>query len=61
MEEYDICVIGAGSAGLVAASAANRSGASPAGTFTVPVRIFLAGKAGITAQQVVRIIMGAGV
>jgi pyruvate/2-oxoglutarate dehydrogenase complex dihydrolipoamide dehydrogenase (E3) component len=30
MEEYDICVIGAGSAGLVAASAANRSGARTA-------------------------------
>jgi pyruvate/2-oxoglutarate dehydrogenase complex dihydrolipoamide dehydrogenase (E3) component len=30
MEEYDICVIGAGSAGLVAASAANRSGAKTA-------------------------------
>jgi pyruvate/2-oxoglutarate dehydrogenase complex dihydrolipoamide dehydrogenase (E3) component len=30
MKEYDICVIGAGSAGLVAASAANRSGARTA-------------------------------
>jgi pyruvate/2-oxoglutarate dehydrogenase complex dihydrolipoamide dehydrogenase (E3) component len=30
MNEYDICVIGAGSAGLVAASAANRSGARTA-------------------------------
>jgi pyruvate/2-oxoglutarate dehydrogenase complex dihydrolipoamide dehydrogenase (E3) component len=30
MKEYDICVIGAGSAGLVAASAANRSGAKTA-------------------------------
>jgi len=30
MREYDICVIGAGSAGLVAASAANRSGARTA-------------------------------
>jgi pyruvate/2-oxoglutarate dehydrogenase complex dihydrolipoamide dehydrogenase (E3) component len=30
MKEYDICVIGAGAAGLVAASAANRSGARTA-------------------------------
>jgi pyruvate/2-oxoglutarate dehydrogenase complex dihydrolipoamide dehydrogenase (E3) component len=30
MKEYDICIIGAGSAGLVAASAANRSGARTA-------------------------------
>lgn len=30
MKEYDICVIGAGSAGLVAASAANRAGARTA-------------------------------
>ena len=30
MKEYDICVVGAGSAGLVAASAANRSGARTA-------------------------------